>query len=55
MRGICNGAADDWELPQAARWPAVEHDRRAFHGPKAFAEKMGEPGQSVVPTITTVE
>jgi hypothetical protein len=34
---------------------AVEHDRRAFHGPKIFSEEMVEPGQSAVPSTTTVE
>jgi hypothetical protein len=49
----------EWQMirnyHKSARWPVVEHDRRARHGSKGFTERMVEPGLSSIPTATTIE
>src|SRR3954469_19959430 len=37
-RGLCNGVASDLGLPQAARWAAVEHNRRTRQKSRGFAQ-----------------
>jgi hypothetical protein len=44
-----------WGLPQAARWPALEHDRRTWQESRGFAEQVVKPGLSPIPTATPVQ